>query len=356
MRRHERDELRADRGVGADACAAVADHAVDRGPQLGVAQIELREVTLGDRLVQRRPGLLLLRVDDIEPVPRRGERRPRFLDGGACLLVVRIGLLKTLERGVLVGGEPAVARYIEPGSRDLGLRRCDLGLSLRDHRYLQAAGRVEIGQSGLLRSNRRIRLGHSGAVVPVVQLNQQIPGVDRLIVRDRQLGDEAGYFRRDHRHVAADIGIVGALDEAANRPPLMAIPRSTRSDHECEAVKHDPPQSDASDCTLQIAVRRYGSDASLSGTDVEFGYGSGHRVVVRRSERICAHIGASAPLSTSVGIAATPCSPASAPTTLIRSPWRLIWPRSRPCWITSSSMCATASTRRCVAFDPSSSS
>src|SRR5205823_10345489 len=91
----------------------------------------LREVTLGDRLVQRRPGLLLLRVDDIEPVPRRGERRPRFLDGGACLLVVRIGLLKTLERGVLVGGEPAVAHDIEPGSRALGVCRCDLGLSLR---------------------------------------------------------------------------------------------------------------------------------------------------------------------------------------------------------------------------------
>ncbi len=33
-----------------------------------------------------------------------------------------------------------------------------------------------------------------------------------------------GNLGRDHRHIAADIGVVGALDEAADRPPLMAVP------------------------------------------------------------------------------------------------------------------------------------
>ena len=231
---------------------------------------------LGNGLIPRRPGLLFLRVDDIEPEPRRGEGRTCLLDGGGCLLVVRIRLLKTLEGGILVGGELAVAHDIEPGSRDLGLRRCDLGFGLRDHRILQAAGRVEIGESSLLASNRRIRLRQCGAVIPVIELDQQIPGVHRLIVRDRDLYDEAGDFRRDHRNLPADIGIIGALDEATDGPPLSAIPCGAERNQECEAKKPEPSQVESSDRRSQIAVRRCGSHPSLSGTDVEFGYGA-HR-------------------------------------------------------------------------------
>ena len=200
----------------------------------------------------------------------------RLLDGGDRLLVVRIRLLETLERGVLIGGEPAVAHDIEPGSRDLGLCRGDLGFGLRDHRFLQATGRVEIGESGLLGGNRRIRPRQSGAIIPVVEFDQQIPGAHCLIVGDCDLGDETGDFRRDYRHVAADIGIVGALDETPDRPPLMAVPCGAGSDQKCEAKKPEPSQVEPSDRPSQITVRRGGRRPSLSRTDVEFGYGA-HR-------------------------------------------------------------------------------
>ena len=78
VRRHQRDELRADRRIGAGPRAAVADRAVDRRAQLGVAQVELRGVAVGDRAGQRRLRLLLLRVDDVEPALRRLQRRARL--------------------------------------------------------------------------------------------------------------------------------------------------------------------------------------------------------------------------------------------------------------------------------------
>ena len=48
--------------------------------------------------------------------------------------------------------------------------------------------------------------------------------MDRLVVGDRDLGDEAGDLRRDDRDIAADIGVVGALDEAPDGPPVVAVP------------------------------------------------------------------------------------------------------------------------------------
>ncbi len=48
--------------------------------------------------------------------------------------------------------------------------------------------------------------------------------MDRLVIGDRDVGDDAGDFRRDHRDVAADIGVVGAFDEAPDGPPVDAVP------------------------------------------------------------------------------------------------------------------------------------
>jgi hypothetical protein len=53
--------------------------------------------------------------------------------------------------------------------------------------------------------------------------DQQIAGARRLIVGNGDLDDKTGDFRRNHGHVAADIGVVGALDEPANCAPLMAV-------------------------------------------------------------------------------------------------------------------------------------
>jgi len=61
------------------------------------------------------------------------------------------------------------------------------------------------------------------ADVAVVQSHQQLSGADALMVRHRDFGDKAGDVRRDRRDVAADIGIVGALEETIDGPPIVAV-------------------------------------------------------------------------------------------------------------------------------------
>ena len=109
-----------------------------------------------------------------------------LLVGGERLLVIGIGLLEALRRGELV------ARRARGSGRhriwlrvDLGAGRGELGLGLRDHRLLQAAGGVEIGERRLLAGDGRLRLGQRGPVVAVVELDQQVAGMDRLVVGDR---------------------------------------------------------------------------------------------------------------------------------------------------------------------------
>ena len=73
--------------------------------------------------------------------------------------------------------------------------------------------------------------GERGTVVPVVDAHQQIAGAHRLVVGNANLGDQAGDLGRDDRHVGADIRIVGALNETADRPPIVGIP--SRAGPEC---------------------------------------------------------------------------------------------------------------------------
>ena len=42
--------------------------------------------------------------------------------------------------------------------------------------------------------------------------------MDRLVVGDRELCDETGNLGSDHRHPAADTGVVGAFDKAPDGP------------------------------------------------------------------------------------------------------------------------------------------
>ena len=64
-----------------------------------------------------------------------------------------------------------------------------------------------------------------GAHIAVIQPHHQLPGVDKLIVRHRNFGDEPRYVWRDRRDVAADIGIIGTLEKTIDRPPVVAVSR-----------------------------------------------------------------------------------------------------------------------------------
>ena len=59
---------------------------------------------------------------------------------------------------------------------------------------------------------------------PVVDAEDELAGVDMLVVLDQDLIDMPGNTWRQRRDIAADIGIVGRHQEPAGLPPLKAIP------------------------------------------------------------------------------------------------------------------------------------
>ena len=173
-------------------------------------------------------GLLLLGVDDVELALCGVQRRMGPLIGGERLLVVGVRLLETLQRAELVVRQAAIAIDIVFGTGDFGCGRRQLSLGLGDHCLLQATGRVEIGERGLLPGDAGDRLRQRGAIVAVVEPDQKIAGMDLLVVGDRDISDESRHLRRDHGDVPADIGVVGALDETPDGPPVMAVPGSAK--------------------------------------------------------------------------------------------------------------------------------
>ena len=54
--------------------------------------------------------------------------------------------------------------------------------------------------------------------------------------------DEAGDMRRDRGDVAADIGVVGAFDEPAARPPVLRVPGGGNRRHQERRRQPQPPQ------------------------------------------------------------------------------------------------------------------
>src|ERR1700733_14507882 len=145
----------------------------------------------------------------------------------ARLLMVSVRLLKALLGAKLILRQAAIPLDIVLRAADLCRGSGQLGLCLRDHRFLQPANGLEIRQCGLLPGDCGNRLRQRGAVVAIIQLHQQIAGVHRLIVGDRNVRNEPGHLWRDYRHVAADIGIVRALDEPSHGPPMVGVPRGT---------------------------------------------------------------------------------------------------------------------------------
>ena len=137
--------------------------------------------------------------------------------------------------------QAAIAIDVVLRAGDLGRGRGQFGLRLRDHRFLQPAIGLEIRQRRLLPGDRGGGLRQRGPIVAIIELHQQIAGMHRLVVGDRDIGDEAGHFRPDHRDLAADIGIVRALDEAPDGPPMVAVPGGPDADQQRRAGKTELP-------------------------------------------------------------------------------------------------------------------
>ena len=108
--------------------------------------------------------------------------------------------------------------------------------------------------------------------------------MDRLVVGDIDRGDEARDLWRDHGHIAADIGVVRALDEAPDRPPMFAIAGGADPD--------DEPHAGQSSCLRDVRPPA-AIAASLGTTKAEPLDGLAHEglpcsIGARRSAGACA--------------------------------------------------------------------
>ena len=131
--RHHRHQLRAGLNKLADAERAVADDAVGRGDDGGIAEVESGLAT--HRLVvrERRLRLRQFRLLQRDLLHRRGERRSVALNAGARRSDPGRRLLCVLHRPVAGRGEIDVALVLLPGESFVGLIDQDRGLGRIDH-------------------------------------------------------------------------------------------------------------------------------------------------------------------------------------------------------------------------------
>ena len=174
-------------GECAGSGAAVADHAVDRRAQFGVAEVQLRRVAIGECGLQRCLGLALLRVDHHQLLLGGIEGGARLVAGGDRLLVVGLGRCADWIDAAAVRGERLEAGLIVPRAQGFRVGGDDAGLGLADQGLLQPRRGVEVGKRRLLAGDHRLGAGERGAVVAVVELDQQVALMDRLVVGNRDL-------------------------------------------------------------------------------------------------------------------------------------------------------------------------
>ncbi len=165
---------------------------------------------------------------------RRGHRRGGARAIGRGLLqallrtkVRRREFLRAIEfqrRALLIGLGALHLRArgadLRRGLRDDGALRLDLPADARDRRLL----RRDLGLGGVDRV----------AIVAVVEPDEQVARMDEGVVGDRDLGDVAGDFGRDDRRIGADIGVVGADEEAPFDEPIIGeiAAIAQRGDHD----------------------------------------------------------------------------------------------------------------------------
>ena len=143
----------------------------------------------------------------------------------SCLLVEGCGAFRVLAGAIVGEGERAVAIGVDLGETRLCCPGIEIGIRLLDRRLLQFVFGLQTGERRLALLEDGLGMIGGRACVAIIQPHQQLAGVNKFVVFHRHLGDEPGDVGRDRRHVTADIGVVGALEEAVDGPPVVAISR-----------------------------------------------------------------------------------------------------------------------------------
>jgi hypothetical protein len=160
------------------------------------------------------------------------------LHRGLCLGEIRVGTLDNLVGHGVVLDQFAVTRLVLSATRQFSRRGPHFRLVLVDHRRLQdlLCLQLRYGGTGAIHFCRGLR--KLGVIVARVQPDQHLVCADVLVVLHEDVRDEAVDLWRHHRHVAADVGIVGRLLEAQDKEPVA---RSGGKDHRHETIGEAHP-------------------------------------------------------------------------------------------------------------------
>ncbi len=230
MRRDDCDEIGAASDIGADLSGAIADIAVDRRANIGVAEIEFGRVEIGLGLGDVGLGDGDLRVQNRELLLRSVEAGLGRNHAGLGRQVERRRALRILPRS---GGglrKVAIPLVVLLGERRLRILGVEIRLRLADRRLLHRLFALEAVEGRLARLDNRRRAVGGGAKIAVVETDQRLSCAHIFVVANEDLGDEASDVRRYRRDIAPGIGVVGAFDEAPDAPIFIAVPRADERD------------------------------------------------------------------------------------------------------------------------------
>jgi hypothetical protein len=153
----------------------------------------------------------------------------RLFDGSAalaCQLLITLGLLAR------EGERRGRLRYLFVGLVDLCLLRCDLSGQIVDAR--------------LRLIDLRLRLIALCDIIAIVKANQFGPGIDELVVGNRDSDDRGGDLGADLHSAAVDECIVGRFVVAGMQPPADQQrgdndPANDKQQHETAALAETLP-------------------------------------------------------------------------------------------------------------------
>ena len=243
MRRDDGDEIGAAGDIGADLRRAIADIAVDGRANLGVAEIELGRRGDRPRPRRRRPWR-----------PRCSASRTASCCFAASSPAADEATFASAARSSADARsafcrDPAAvcARSRYRSSSSLANAACAV-LASRS----ALAWRIVVCCIASLRS-RLSRLALRAATIAAARSTaarksrsssriSSCPARTYSLSPTRICGDEAGDVRRDRRDVAADIGVVGGLDEAPDGPLFIAVARPGQHDEPAQRRVGEPPE------------------------------------------------------------------------------------------------------------------
>ena len=130
-------------------------------------------------------------------------------------------------------------------AQQIGLGRLDGCIGLADQGALDILLVRQIGQCRARGGQVRVGLCKLGAIVGGIDLDDQVPFVDRLVVGDGNIGDITGYFRRQRGDVARGVGVVGLFvpDSTGPTVPMPGdIPgKKAGREHQQDAQRREQP-------------------------------------------------------------------------------------------------------------------